>query len=48
MKRYIPSFILYKANKKLLHFRRDITEQDAELAAIFETVLGHIDFKRER
>ena len=38
-----PSFILYKANKKLLHFVGILQNKDSELAAIFETVLGHID-----
>ena len=35
-----PSFILYKANKKLLHFVGILQNKDSELAAIFETVLG--------
>jgi acyl-CoA thioesterase FadM len=43
-----PSFILYKANKKLLHFIGILQNKDAELAAIFETVLGHIDLKKRK
>ena len=43
-----PSFILYKANKKLLHFIGILQNEDAELAAIFETVLGHIDLKKRK
>ena len=43
-----PSFILYKANKKLLHFVGILQNKDAELAAIFETVLGHIDLKKRK
>ena len=35
-----PSFILYKANKKLLHFVGILQNKDSELAAIFETILG--------
>ena len=43
-----PSFILYKANKKLLHFVGILQNKDGELAAIFETVLGHIDLKKRK
>ena len=43
-----PSFILYKANKKLLHFIGILQNKDAELAAIFETVLGHIDLQKRK
>jgi acyl-CoA thioesterase FadM len=43
-----PSFILYKANKKLLHFVGILQNKDSELAAIFETVLGHIDLKKRK
>ena len=43
-----PSFILYKANKKLLHFIGILQNDDAELAAIFETVLGHIDLQKRK
>ena len=43
-----PSFILYKANKKLLHFVGILQNKDAELAAIFETVLGHIDLQKRK
>ena len=35
-----PSFVLYKANKKLLHFVGILQNKDEEIAAIFETVLG--------
>ena len=43
-----PSFILYRANKKLLHFIGILQNENAELAAIFETVLGHIDLKKRK
>ena len=43
-----PSFILYKANKKLLHFVGILQNKDSELAAIFETVLGHIDLSKRK
>ena len=43
-----PSFILYKANKKLLHFVGILQNKDSELAAIFETVLGHIDLNKRK
>ena len=38
-----PSFQLYKSNKKLMHFVGILQNKNNELAAIFETVLGHID-----
>ena len=41
-----PSFQLYKANKKLLHFIGILQNKDDEVAAIFETVLGHIDLNK--
>lgn len=43
-----PSFILFKANKKLMHFLGVLQNKDAKLAAIFETVLGHIDLKKRK
>jgi len=43
-----PSFILYKANKKLLHFIGILQNEDGKLAAIFETVLGHIDLQKRK
>ena len=43
-----PSFILYKANKKLMHFVGILQNKDSELAAIFETVLGHIDLNKRK
>ena len=43
-----PSFILYKANKKLLHFVGILQNKNAELAAIFETILGHIDLQKRK
>tara|TARA_B100001057_G_scaffold501007_1_gene619657 strand:- start:1807 stop:2286 length:480 start_codon:yes stop_codon:yes gene_type:complete len=43
-----PSFTLYKANKKLLHFVGILQNKDSELAAIFETVLGHIDLNKRK
>ena len=43
-----PSFVLYKANKKLLHFVGILQNKDEENAAIFETVLGHIDLNKRK
>ena len=43
-----PSFYLNNANKKLLHFVGILQNKDAELAAIFETVLGHIDLQKRK
>ena len=43
-----PSFILYKVNKKLLHFVGILQNKDSELAAIFETILGHIDLNKRK
>jgi acyl-CoA thioesterase FadM len=43
-----PSFLLYKSNKKLLHFVGILQNSDNELASIFETVLGHINLKERR
>ena len=43
-----PSFVLYKANKKLLHFVGILQNKDQEIAAIFETVLGHIDLNKRK
>jgi len=43
-----PSFVLYKANKKLLHFVGILQNKDKEIAAIFETVLGHIDLNKRK
>ena len=43
-----PSFQLYKANNKLLHFVGILQNKDNEVAAIFETVLGHIDLNKRK
>ena len=43
-----PSFILYKANKKLMHFVGMLQNKDSEIAAIFETILGHIDLNKRK
>ena len=43
-----PSFVLYKANKKLLHFVGILQNKNEEIAAIFETVLGHIDLNKRK
>ena len=43
-----PSFMLYKTNKRLMHFIGILQNKDSELAAIFETVLGHIDLKKRK
>ena len=38
-----PSFLLNNANEKMLHFVGILLNENNELAAIFETVLGHIN-----
>ena len=43
-----PSFVLNKVNKKLLHFVGILQNKDNQLAAIFETVLGHIDLNKRK
>lgn len=43
-----PSFHLYNVNKKLLHFIGILQNEKKELAAIFETVLGHVDLKSRK
>ena len=43
-----PSFQLYNPNKKLLHFIGILQNKDDEVAAIFETVLGHIDLNKRK
>ena len=43
-----PSFMLYKVNKKLLHFVGILQNEYKETAAIFETVLGHIDLHKRK
>ena len=43
-----PSFALYKSNKKLLHFIGILQNENSDLAAIFETVLAHIDLKKRK
>ena len=43
-----PSFQLYKTNKKLLHFIGILQNKDDDIAAIFETVLGHIDLNKRK
>ena len=43
-----PSFILRKINKKLMHFVGILQNKDSEIAAIFETVLGHIDLNKRK
>ena len=43
-----PSFTLYKSNKKLLHFIGILQNESSDLAAIFETVLGHIDLNKRK
>ena len=39
-----PSFMLYKANKKLLHFLGILENEKNETAAIFETILGPVSY----
>ena len=43
-----PSFILNKVNKKLMHFVGILQNKNSEIAAIFETILGHIDLKKRK
>ncbi len=43
-----PSFYLNNVNKKLLHFVGILMNDDKEIAAIFETVLGHINLKERK
>lgn len=43
-----PSFYLNNANKKLLHFVGILLNEKDEVAAIFETVLGHIDLNERK
>ena len=43
-----PSFTLYKVNKKLMHFVGILQNKNSEIAAIFETVLGHIDLNKRK
>ena len=43
-----PSFILYKVNQKLMHFVGILQNKNSEIAAIFETVLGHIDLNKRK
>tara|TARA_B100001093_G_scaffold213063_1_gene204410 strand:- start:1560 stop:2039 length:480 start_codon:yes stop_codon:yes gene_type:complete len=43
-----PSFYLNNANKKLLHFVGILLNEKSEVAAIFETVLGHIDLNERK
>ena len=43
-----PSFTLYKANEKLLHFIGILQNKNSDLAAIFETVLAHIDLNKRK
>ena len=43
-----PSFHLNNINNKLLHFVGILLNEDGELAAIFETVLGHIDLNARK
>ena len=43
-----PSFTLYKDNKKLLHFIGILQNENLKIAAIFETVLAHIDLNKRK
>ena len=43
-----PSFTLYKSNKKLLHFIGILQNENSDIAAIFETVLAHIDLNQRK
>ena len=39
---------MYKVNKKLMHFVGMLKNKDDQIAAIFETILGHIDLKKRK
>ena len=43
-----PSFYLNNVNNKLLHFVGILLNEEGELAAIFETVLGHMDLNARK
>ena len=43
-----PSFILHKVNKKLMHFVGILKNEENEIAAIFETILVHIDLTKRK
>lgn len=43
-----PSFLLANANEKMLHFVGILLNENDELAAIFETVLGHINLNERK
>ncbi|MDA9932299.1 thioesterase family protein [Gammaproteobacteria bacterium] len=43
-----PSFLLNNANEKILHFVGILLNENNELAAIFETVLGHINLNERK
>ena len=43
-----PSFLLNNANEKMLHFAGILLNENNELAAIFETVLGHINLNKRK
>lgn len=43
-----PSFLLNNANEKMLHFLGILLNENNELAAIFETVLGHINLNERK
>jgi len=43
-----PSFLLTNANEKMLHFVGILLNENDELAAIFETVLGHINLNERK
>ena len=43
-----PSFVLHKVNKKLMHFVGILKNKENQIAAIFETILGHIDLKKRK
>ena len=43
-----PSFLLKNANEKMLHFVGILLNENNELAAIFETVLGHINLNERK
>ena len=43
-----PSFLLNNVNEKMLHFVGILLNENNELAAIFETVLGHINLNERK
>jgi len=43
-----PAFSLYNVNNKLVHITGGLFDNDGNLCAIFETILGHIDMNKRK